>query len=242
MADGYDIGAQQVGAQILQNRGIAAQQRLEQQNTVGAQLLNAINNASNIKPPTDPQTIADETGNMVPNPTYISKKQAYDEAQGKINDMTKQYMTLNSPEQHATFAQHLHGLIFGHPTDQHQQPALSPNSSPVAPAPPPATSATPAPPDATAPGGGVSGPFATPPANHPLNAITQGIKTLGNHLAAAANPLSRLLPIGVDPSMIAKYYQPIQGRLKQNGLRRSKLRRKHLRSESGGLESLAIST
>lgn len=185
----FDLGWQTVAAKNQQNRAIAEQQRVERQNTVGAQLLDAINNASNIKPQTK-----DENGNIIHNPEY-------DTAQQNKVKLLQQYTALNSPEQHASFAQHLHGLIFGQPTDQHQQPALSPNSSPVAPAPPPAQpGATPAPAAAEPPH-----PMAPAPTNHPLHAITEGISALGNHLKAFANPLPP--PTQPDPALMAKYYR-----------------------------------
>ena len=115
---GFNLGWQTEANKQAQERDIAQQQRTQKQNSVGAQLLDAINQSSNIKP-----TTKDDQGNIIPNP-------AYGQAQKDRRDLLTQYSALNSPEQHASFADRLHGLIFGHPTPHTQQPALSPNSSP----------------------------------------------------------------------------------------------------------------
>lgn len=192
MGSSFDLGFSSGNQQSLQRQQIAEQQRVQQQNTVGARLLDAINNAGDIKPQTK-----DENGNIIHNPEY-------DTAQQNKTKLLQQYTQLNSPEQHASFAQHLHGLIFGHPTPHTQQPALSPNSSPVPPAPDPnaaPSAAPPAPVEQPHPMGAAA-------PNHPLHAITGGIKALGdaikNHAGAFANPL--LPPQNpIDPALIAKY-------------------------------------
>lgn len=170
----FDLGWQSAIQKKEQQRNIAEQQRVEQQNTVGARLLDAINNAANIKDTRKNPT----TGELEHNPEY-------DDAQKAKADLLAQYVGLNSPEQHASFGQRLHGLIFGNPTPQHQQPALSPNSSPTAPPEPPATTqgqaASPAPP---AP----QHPMAPFPADHPAHKITEGLSALGQHLKAFAHP------------------------------------------------------
>lgn len=193
MGSGFDLGFNSMADDLRQRRDIAERQRVQQQNTVGAQLLDAINNAGDIKPQTK-----DENGNIIHNPEY-------DTAQQNKTKLLQQYTQLNSPEQHASFAQHLHGLIFGHPTPHTQQPALSPNSSPVPPAPDPnaaPASAPPAPVEQPHPMGAAA-------PNHPLHAITGGIKALGdaikNHAGAFANPLpAQNAP---DPALMAKYYR-----------------------------------
>ncbi len=206
MGSGFDLGLEGAQQRLMQRRQEQEQQRLQQQNTVGMRLLDSINQASNIKMPTDPQTVVDETGKTIPNPTYVSKKAAYDQAQLDRTKLMSQYSALNAPEQHASFAQHLHGLIFGKPETNAQQPALSPNSSPNSP------QADPNAPPAAAPPAPVEQPHPMGPAapNHPLHAITGGIKALGdaikNHAGAFANPLPP--PQNpIDPALIAKYYR-----------------------------------
>jgi hypothetical protein len=188
MGTSFDLGFSEANQRLMQQRQIAEQQRVQQQNTVGARLLDSINNASNIKP-----QMKDEQGNIVDNPAYA-------QAQKDKQDLITQYMGLNSPQQHATFADRLHGLIFGHPTDQHQQPALSPNSSPVAPpVPPPAQGQPAAPPPAATP----PHPFET---NNPILAkMQEGLGALKNHLKAAANPLTP--PPTPDAEAIARNYR-----------------------------------
>ena len=202
MGSGFDLGLEGAQQRLIQRRNQEEQQRLQQQNTVGARLLDSINTVSNMKPPSDPQTIVDETGKTVPNPVYLSKKQAYDEAQDNKKKMLDQYTALMSPAQHANFAQHLHGLIFGHADHRPQQPALSPNSSPNDPVPAPDQGQAPAPSSASpAP----LHPMAPAPPDHPIHAITKGIKELGNHLSAFANPLpAQAQP---DAALMAKYYR-----------------------------------
>ena len=188
MGSAFGIGEQLGASAANRDKLIAEQQRVQQQNTVGAQLLDSINNASNIKPTTkDP-----DSGAEIPNP-------AYTQAQKDKQDLITQYMGLNSPQQHANFADRIHGLIFGHPTPQTQQPALSPNSSPVAPPAPTGGQpvAPPAPPNPS--------PLGAASPDHPLHAITNGIKTLGNHLSAFANPLPP--PSKPDASAIARNYR-----------------------------------
>lgn len=171
----FDLGWQTIAAKNAQNRSIEEQQRVQKQNVVGAQLLDAINSAANIKP-----TVKDQNGNDIPNPAYA-------QAQKDKRDLIAQHLALFSPEQHATFGDRLHGLIFGHPTQGEQQPALNPNN----PAEPPAP-ATPAisPGQATAPA----------PPQHPMaapNAEISGVLAKGqellsglkNHLSAFAKPL-----------------------------------------------------
>lgn len=189
----FDLGWQSVAAKNQQNRAIAEQQRVEQQNTVGAQLLDAINNASNIKP-----QMKDENGNIVDNPAYA-------QAQKDKQDLITQYMGLNSPQQHANFAQRLHGLIFGNPTPGHQQPALSPNSSPVTPPAPPPGAAAGAAPASAAPA--PQHPMAPLPADHPANKIMEGIKTLGSHLSAFANPNPPTPPPAPEAAAMARNYR-----------------------------------
>src|SRR6516164_8648086 len=111
---GFDLGLQAAQQRTLERQRIAEQQRVEQQNTVGAQLLDAINNASNVK---DTRKNPD-TGALEHNPEY-------DTAQQAKQQLLTQYVGLNSPAQHASFGQRLHGLIFGHPTDQQREPALN---------------------------------------------------------------------------------------------------------------------
>src|SRR6185312_9213244 len=127
MGSAFDLGFSSAARQNLQNQDIAEQQREHNQNTVGAMLMDAINQSSNIKP-----TMKDDQGNVIPNP-------AYEQAQQDRRNLLQQYVTLNSPEQHATFGQRLHGLIFGHPTTQEREPALNPASAsaPTTPAPTP---------------------------------------------------------------------------------------------------------
>lgn len=194
---GFDTGYSTMADAFNKSQQIKEQQRIESQNTVGAQLLDSINNASNIKP-----TTKDPNGNDIPNPAYA-------QAQKDKQDLITQYMGLNSPQQHATFAQRIHGLIFGNPAQGEQQPALSPNSAPVKPVADPnaPAAATPPPSDPNAPGGGVPHPLAPAPADHPLNAITNGIKTLGSHLAAFANPNPPTPPSAPDPTAIARQYK-----------------------------------
>lgn len=185
----FDQGAQQANERLMQRQQISQQQRAEHQNTVGALLMDAINQSSNIKP-----TMKDENGNVVPNP-------AYEQAQQDRRNLLQQYVTLNSPEQHATFADRLHGLIFGHPTDHQREPALNPASSaPPAPgaqgqAPAVSPPATPAPPPH---------PFSAAP--HPVLAkFDEAVKGLGNHLKAFAHPLpAQAQP---DADLIGKYYR-----------------------------------
>ena len=186
---GFDVLARAASTQLpLQQQAIREQQRVQQQNTVGAQLLDSINNASNIKPQTK-----DENGNLIDNPAYA-------QAQKDKQDLITQYMGLNSPQQHATFADRIHGLIFGHPTPQTQQPALSPNSSPVAPPAPPSG----APQGEAASPAAPPHPFSTTP-NPVLSKIQEGIQGLGNHLKAFANPLPPPTPI--DSAAIARNYR-----------------------------------
>ena len=186
---GFDVLAQAAPAAARQQQQIKEEQRVQQQNTVGAQLLDAINNASNIKPQTK-----DENGNLIDNPAYA-------QAQKDKQDLITQYMGLNTPQQHANFADRIHGLIFGNPTPQHQQPALSPNSSPVAPpAPPSGAPAGAAAPTSAAP----VHPFSTTP-NPVLSKMQEGISALGNHLKAFANPLPPPTPI--DSAAIARNYR-----------------------------------
>ncbi len=207
MGSSFDLGFSEGNQRILQQRQLAEQQRVQNQNKTGALLLDSINNASNIKPPTDPQTIVDEaSGKTIPNPVYLSKQKAYDDAQKAKADLHAQYVQLMSPAEHASFGQRLHGLIFGTPTEHSQQPALSTNSKPVAPMADPNQPAPVAPPpDPTAPGGGVDHPLAAASPDHPLHAITKGISALGNHLKAFAQPLSPPAH-PVDPAEAAKYY------------------------------------
>lgn len=198
MGSAFDLGFSQANERLMQQRQIAEQQRVEQQNTVGAQLLDAINNASNIKP-----TTKDPNGNEIPNPAYA-------QAQKDKQDLITQYMGLNSPQQHANFAGRLHGLIFGEPTPHTQQPALSPNSSPV----PPAASSSAAPGQPTPP------PVAAPPhpfetGNPVLGKVSEGISALGNHLKAFANPNPP--PAAPDASAMARNYRdPAQVQFERN--------------------------
>jgi len=181
---------QQAEERRQQRNAIQEQQRVQQQNTVGAQLLDAINQSSNIKP-----TMKDEQGNVVDNPAYA-------QAQIDRRNLLAQYTALNSPEQHASFGQRLHGLIFGHPTDQKREPALSP-----------AGAETPQPPAAAS----LMAPNAAPPApQHPMaapNPETEALLAKGqgfmdklkNHMAAFAHPLpAQPKP---DVATIAKYYR-----------------------------------
>ena len=187
MGTGSNVLADIVASRKRQQREIAEQQRVQQQNTVGGLLMDAINQSSNIKP-----TMKDENGNVVPNP-------AYEQAQQDRRNLLQQYVTLNSPEQHATFANRLHGLIFGHPDERTQQPALSPNSSPnQPPAQQESAPAQPAPPVAP------PHPFSSAP--HPVLAkFDEAVKGLGNHLSAFAHPLpAQAQP---DAAMVAKYYR-----------------------------------
>lgn len=191
MGAGFEQGLAAAQQRYLERQRIGEQQRVQNQNTVGMRLLDSINQASNIKP----QIKDPNSGELIDNPAYA-------QAQKDRANLMSQYSALNAPEQHASFAQHLHGLIFGTPTDQHQQPALSPNSSPVAPAPPPAQGQPAASSTAPAP----LHPMATAPDDHPIHGITKGIKALGDHLKAFANPLpSPANP--VDPTLMAKYYR-----------------------------------
>ena len=184
----FDLGLQQAGENTRQDQLIKEQQRVQQQNTVGAQLLDAINNAGNIKPQTK-----DEDGNIIHNPEY-------DTAQQAKTKLLQQYTVLNSPEQHASFADRLHGLIFGHPTPHTQQPALTQNSSPNEPPPPAVPTPIPGQSDIPAP---PPHPFSTLPSDHPASKITEGISALGNHLKAFAHPLNA--PPAPDPALIAQY-------------------------------------
>src|SRR5215469_16495484 len=181
---------QQAEERRQQRNAIQEQQRVQQQNTVGAQLLDAINQSSNIKP-----TMKDEQGNVVDNPAYA-------QAQIDRRNLLAQYTALNSPEQHASFGQRLHGLIFGHPTDQKREPALSP-----------AGAETPQPPAAAS----LMAPNAAPPApQHPMaapNPETEAMLAKGqgfmdklkNHMAAFAHPLpAQPKP---DVALMAKYYR-----------------------------------
>jgi hypothetical protein len=188
---GYDLGKQAAQERLQQQNQIQAQQRLQKQNTVGAQLLDAINQSSNIKP----QIKDPNTGELIDNPAYA-------QAQEDRRQLLSQYAALNSPEQHATFAQHLHGLIFGKPSQHEQQPLLSTNSSPNAPIPDANAAPTAAPtPTPAAP----LHPMASAPPEHPLHAITHGIKALGEHLKAAANPLPEQPQ--PDINLMSKYYR-----------------------------------
>ena len=191
---------QEATERLAQRNQIKEQQRVQQQNTVGAQLLDSINNAGNIKPPTDPQTRVDESGKTGPTPVYLTKKANYDKAQKDKQDLLTQYTALNSPEQHASFADRLHGLIFGHPTPHTQQPALTQNSSPNEPPPPAVPTPIPGQSDIPAP---PPHPFSTLPSDHPASKITEGISALGNHLKAFAHPLNT--PPAPDPALMAKY-------------------------------------
>lgn len=186
----FDLGKEGSQQRLLQQRQINEQQRVQQQNVVGAQLLDAINNASNIKP-----TVKDPTsGADIPNPAYAK-------AQKDKQDLIAQHLSLFTPQQHATFADRLHGLIFGHPTDNTQQPALSPDNP-----------SAPLPASATPPNGAATPPVAAPPphpfekGNPVLDKISEGIQGLKNHLSAAANPLP---PPANQPNAatIAQYYR-----------------------------------
>ena len=130
---GFDLGFQANQQRQQQRNLINEQQRIQQQNTVGMRLLDSINQASNIKP----QIKDPNTGELIDNPAYA-------DAQKDRATLMSQYSALNAPEQHASFGQHLHGLIFGKPETNPQQPALSPNSSPNTP-PSPAPDANAAP-------------------------------------------------------------------------------------------------
>ena len=179
---GFDSGLAAAQQRWLERQQIGEQQRVQQQNTVGAQLLDSINNASNIKPQTK-----DDNGNLIDNPAYA-------QAQKDKQDLITQYMGLNTPQQHANFADRIHGLIFGNPTPQHQQPALSPNSSPVAPpAPPSGAPAGAAAPTSAAP----AHPFSTTP-NPVLSKMQEGISALGNHPERRGSPIPLPPPTPID--------------------------------------------
>jgi hypothetical protein len=191
MGSAFDLGFQQTMEKKAQQRQIAEQQRIQNQNTVGMRLLDSINQASSIKPQVKDPT----TGELIDNPAYA-------DAQKDRASLMAQYSALNAPEQHASFGQHLHGLIFGHADHRPQQPALSPNSSPnelgqdPAQGQAPTSSAAPAPPPH---------PMAPLPQDHPANKIMEGIKTLGSHLSAFAHPPpAQQQP---DTALMAKYYR-----------------------------------
>jgi hypothetical protein len=119
-----------------------------QRNAIGALYLNAIQTP--LPKPDDP---------------------AYQAALQKREDLMKQYVGMLGPAQHASFAQHLHGLIFGQPDAA--QPVHG-----NAPEPP-----QPAPQQPSAP------PVEHPFAHNPVYAkIHEGLTALGNHLKAAGNP------------------------------------------------------
>ena len=189
---GFDLGLQAAQQRTLERQRIAEQQRVEQQNTVGAQLLDAINNASNVK---DTRKNPD-TGALEHNPEY-------DTAQQAKQQLLTQYVGLNSPAQHASFGQRLHGLIFGHPTDQQREPALNSaaaaDQSNVAP-PSPVQAAGEAVGDV---GDTTPHPMAT---SHPvLDKMHAGVEALKNHLSAFAHPLPpQPQP---DANLIAQYYR-----------------------------------
>src|SRR5215469_5693663 len=89
----------------LQQKAKEEAQRTAQRNTLGALYLNAINTKL-------PQPDAPE----------------YAEALKRREDLMKQMVALNTPEQHASFADRLHGLIFGknEPPPQPVQVAVNP--------------------------------------------------------------------------------------------------------------------
>lgn len=116
--------------------------------------------------------------NAIQTPLPKTDDPAYAQALAKREDLMKQYVSEMGPEQHASFGQHLHGLIFGAP--EAAQPVHG-----NAPEPPPAPQSEP-------PISSVSGaPQSTHPfATNPVYAkIQEGLKALGSHLKAGAHPL-----------------------------------------------------
>lgn len=130
------------------------QEKQQQRNTVAALYLNAVNT-----------------------PLPKTDDPAYPQALQKREDLMKQYVAAVGPEQHASFGQRLHGLIFGEP--ETAQPVHG-----NAPEPPAPTGQAPAPPVAS-----------QPQSNHPFShnpayaKIQEGLAGLGKHLSAFKNPL-----------------------------------------------------
>lgn len=168
---GYELGVQQAERDIAQRNAQKEAQKQQQRNVLAGLYLNAV------------QTPLPKTDDP-----------AYAEALKKREDLMKQYVTAVGPEQHASFGQHLHGLIFGQPQaaepvhGEAPQPQLEDAGAPL---PPPAAS--------------------TPQSSHafahnPVYAkILNGLDTLGKHLKAGMNPLPP--PAPTDYSALAAAYQ-----------------------------------
>lgn len=119
-------------------------------------------------------TIAALYLNAIQTPLPKTDDPEYAKALQKREDLMKQYVAAQGPEQHASFGQHLHGLIFGQ----------APQAEPVhgeAPQPPPASGApsgTPTP--------------AHPFAHNPVYAkLMEGLEGLGKHIEAGVHPLPK---------------------------------------------------
>lgn len=181
---GFDQGWQ-YGAELAKHsNAVKEAARAAQKNQLGALYLDSINTPL-------PKVINDPN-----DPGYESSKQAYQDALGKRQALMQQYVGLNDPVQHATFAQHLHGLIFGQP--EPAQPAFGNAPQPEA----PTSDANSGQMQSVSPEGADMHPFAPHPA---LSPIMDGIKTLGNHLKAAVNPVLPPKPQR-DLSLLASTY------------------------------------
>lgn len=151
MATGFDALAQAGVDNAQRQAAQIAADKQQQRNTIAALYLNAI------------QTPLPKTDDP-----------AYKDALAKRENLMQQYVASMGPEQHASFGQHLHGLIFGEPDTATPVHGNAPEPTPT----------TEVPPDNTPPQS--DHPFA----NNPVYAkIQQGLETLGNHLKAGAHPL-----------------------------------------------------
>ena len=152
MSTGFDALAS-AGATAAANEAAQRQaEKQQQRNTIAALYLNAIQTP--LPKTDDPQ---------------------YQAALQKREDLMKQYVAAVGPEQHASFGQRLHGLIFGEP--ETAQPVHGNAPTPL---PPPAAGAPPPAPPVS------DHPFASNPA---YAKIQQGLDGLGKHLKAFAHPL-----------------------------------------------------
>lgn len=195
----FDNGFNWEAGRQQQRHAEALADRTAQKNKLGALYLDSINTPL-------PKVINDPN-----DPAYESSKQAYQDALGKRQALMQSYVGLNDPVQHASFAQHLHGLIFGNP-----EPAQPAFGQPAPAGSTPRTAAVPASsnelgdPLAAQPVGSIPvipdtsdmHPFAPHPA---LGPIMDGIKTLGSHLQAAAHPVLPAPPQR-DMSLLASTY------------------------------------
>jgi hypothetical protein len=181
MGSGFDVLAQAGAQNAIDRAREAEQQRIASRNSTGALLLSAINTKL---PATDDP--------------------AYQDALNHREDLMKQFIALNSPQEHATFADRLHGLIFGKNEPPPQpQPAAPPQQ-------PQALDAL------GVPYGGPQDQTPQPPvgvhpfAPHPATGrIQQGLDALQQHLSAFAHPAVKPNPAlqNIDFEGLAKEYK-----------------------------------